>query len=127
MIIFRYHITDRFIGSAKDDKIFRIVITDDKKDNVTTWFRDKKYKHTLAPKDIKHIIKIIKAAPGLFDIPKELEPNESLGGSTISASLSATASARIVFMGKIFWITVAGHAKMPRSHYARRAKLKKKS
>ena len=83
MIIFRYHITDRFIGSAKDDKIFRIVITDDKKDNVTTWFRDKKYKHTLAPKDIKHIIKIIKAAPGLFDIPKELEPNESLGGSTI--------------------------------------------
>ena len=83
MLIFSYHITDRLIGPAKDDKIFRIVITDDKKDNTITWFRGKKYKRTLAPKDIKHIIKIIKAAPGLFDIPKELEPNESLGGGTI--------------------------------------------
>ena len=83
MLIFSYHITDRLIGPAKDDKIFRIVITDDEKDNVTTWFRGKKYKHTLAPKDIKHIIKIIKAAPGLFDIPEELEPNDSLGGDTI--------------------------------------------
>jgi hypothetical protein len=83
MLIFFYHITDRLIGPAKDDKIFRIVITDDEKDNVTTWFRGKKYKHTLAMKDIEHIIKIIKAAPGLFDIPKELEPNDSLGGGTI--------------------------------------------
>ena len=40
------------IGPAKDDKIFRIVITDDEKNNVTTWFRVKKYKHTLTPKDI---------------------------------------------------------------------------
>ena len=83
MLIFSYHITSLMIGPAKDDKIFRIVITDDEKDNVTTWFRGKKYKHTLATKDIKHIIKIIKAAPGLFDIPKELEPNDSLGGGTI--------------------------------------------
>jgi hypothetical protein len=83
MLIFFYHITDRLIGPAKDDKIFRIVITDDEKDNVTTWFRGKKYKHTLAMKDIEHIIKIIKAAPGLFDIPKELESNDSLGGGTI--------------------------------------------
>lgn len=83
MLIFSYHITDRLIGPAKYDKIFRIVITDSKKDNVTTWFRGKKYKHTLATKDIKHIIKIIKAAQGLFDIPKKLEPNESLGGGTI--------------------------------------------
>ncbi len=83
MPIFSYHITDRLIRPAKNDKIFRIVITDDEKDNVTTWFRGKKYKHTLATKDIKHIIKIIKVAPGLFDIPKELEPNESLGGGTI--------------------------------------------
>ena len=83
MLIFSYHITVLMIAPAGNDKIFRIVITDDEKDNVTTWFRDKKYKHTLAPKDIKHIIKIIKAAPGLFDIPEELEPNDSLGGSTI--------------------------------------------
>lgn len=83
MLIFSYHITDRLIGPAKDDKIFRIIITDDETDNVMTWFRGKKYKHTLAPKDIKHIIKIIKVAQGLFDIPKELEPNESLGGGTI--------------------------------------------
>lgn len=83
MLIFSYHITVLMIEPAGNDKIFRIVITDDEKDNVTTWFRGKKYKHTLAPKDIKHIIKIIKAAPGLFDIPKELEPNDSLGGGTI--------------------------------------------
>ena len=83
MHIFSYHITVLMIAPAGNDKIFRIVITDDEKDNVTTWFRGKKYKHTLAPKDIKHIIKIIKAAPGLFDIPEELELNESLGGGTI--------------------------------------------
>ena len=83
MLIFSYRIVVLMIAPAGNDKIFRIVITDDEKDNVTTWFRGKKYKHTLAPKDIKHIIKIIKAAPGLFDIPKELEPNDSLGGSTI--------------------------------------------
>ena len=83
MLIFSYHITDRLIGPAKDDMIFRIIITDDEIDNVTTWFRGKKYKHTLATKDIKHIIKIIKAAPGLFNIPEELEPNDSLGGGTI--------------------------------------------
>ena len=83
MLIFSYHITSLTIGPANHDKIFRIVITDDEKDNVTTWFRGKKYKHTLATKDIKHIIKIIKVAPGLFDIPKELEPNDSLGGGTI--------------------------------------------
>ena len=83
MLIFSYYIVILMIAPMGNDKIFRIVITDDEKDNVTTWFRDKKYKHTLAPKDIKHIIKIIKAAPGLFDIPKELEPNDSLGGGTI--------------------------------------------
>lgn len=83
MLIFSYSIVVLMIAPPGNDKIFRIVITDDEKDNVTTWFRGKKYKHTLAPKDIKHIIKIIKAAPGLFDIPKELEPNDSLGGGTI--------------------------------------------
>ena len=83
MLIFSYFIVVLMIAPAGNDKIFRIVITDDEKDNVTTWFRGKKYKHTLAKKDIKHIIKIIKAAPGLFDIPEELEPNDSLGGGTI--------------------------------------------
>ena len=83
MLIFSYHIAVLTIAPAGNDKIFRIVITDDEKDNVTTWFRGKKYKHTLAMKDIKHIIKIIKAAPGLFDIPKELESNDSLGSGTI--------------------------------------------
>ncbi len=83
MILFGFFITSLVFAPAGNDKIFRIVITDDEKDNVTTWFRGKKYKRTLATKDIKHIIKIIKAAPGLFDIPKELEPNESLGGGTI--------------------------------------------
>ena len=83
MLIFSYFIISRTIGPANDDKIFRIVITDDEKDNTITWFRGKKYKHTLATRDIKHTIKIIKAAPGLFDIPKELEPNDSFGGGTI--------------------------------------------
>ena len=70
------------IRPANHDKIFRIVITDDEKDNTITWFYDKKYKHTLEPKDIKRIIKIIKDAPELFDIPEELEPNESFDGGT---------------------------------------------
>ena len=83
MLIFSYHITDRLIEPAKDDRIFRIDITDDETDNVITWFRGKKYKHTLESKDIKRTIKIIKDAPGLFNIPKELEPNDSLGGGTI--------------------------------------------
>ena len=83
MLIFSYFIVVLMIAPAGNDKIFRIVITDDEKDNVTTWFRGKKYKHTLEPKDIKHIIKIIKASPGLYDIPEELERNESLGGGTI--------------------------------------------
>ena len=83
MLIFSYYITSLMIGPANDDGVFRIVITDDEKDNTATWFHGKKYKHTLEPKDVKRIIKIIKAAPGLFDISKELEPNESLGGDTI--------------------------------------------
>lgn len=83
MISFGFFITSLVFAPAGNDKIFCIVITDGKKDNATTWFRGKEYKHTLAPKDIKHIIKIIKATPGLFDIPEELEPNDSLGGGTI--------------------------------------------
>ena len=82
MLIFSYHITSLTIGPANHDKIFRIVITDDEKDNTITWFHGKKYKHTLEPKDIKHVIKIIKDAPELFDIPEELEPNESFDGGT---------------------------------------------
>ena len=81
MIIFSYHITARMIGPANDDKIFRIVITDDEKDNTITWFHGKKYKHTLEPNDIKRIIKIIKDAPELFDIPEELEPNKYCSGT----------------------------------------------
>ncbi|MBR0134359.1 hypothetical protein IJM16_03785 [Candidatus Saccharibacteria bacterium] len=75
MLIFSYRMISIDYLLA-NEKIFRIDITDDETDDVITWFRDKKYKHTLEPKDIKHIIKIIKDAPGLFDIPKELEPND---------------------------------------------------
>ena len=82
MLIFSYHITSLMIGPANHDRIFRIDITDDKKDNTITWFHGKKYKHTLEPKDIKRIIKIIKDTPELFDIPEELEPNESFDGGT---------------------------------------------
>ena len=83
MLIFSYHITSLMIGPKNNDKIFRIVITDDEKDNTTTWFHGKKYKHTLEPKDIKRIIKIIKDTPELFDIPEELEPNESFDGGIL--------------------------------------------
>ena len=75
MLIFSYRMVSIDYLLA-NEKIFRIDITDDETDNVITWFRGKKYKHTLEPKEIKHIIKIIKDAPGLFDIPKELEPND---------------------------------------------------
>jgi len=75
MLIFSYRMVSIDYLLA-NEKIFRIDITDDETDNVITWFRGKKYKHTLESKDIKHIIKIIKDAPGLFDIPKELEPND---------------------------------------------------
>ena len=75
MLIFSYRMIS-IDDMLANEKIFRIDITDDETDNVITWFRGKKYKHTLEPKEIKHIIKIIKDAPGLFDIPKELEPND---------------------------------------------------
>ena len=127
MLIFSYHITVLMIAPAGNDKIFRIVITDDEKDNVTTWFRGKKYKHTLAPKDIKHIIKIIKAAPGLFDIPKELEPNDSLGGGTIYGFTFCDGERTNSFYGKDILDYGRRPRKMPHLHYARRAKLKKKS
>ena len=100
MLIFSYYIISLMIAPAGNDKIFRIVITDDEKDNVTTWFRGKKYKHTLAPKDIKHIIKIIKAAPGLFDIINVLVPNASLGGRTIYGFTFCDFRRRNSFYGK---------------------------
>ena len=75
MLIFSYRMVSIDYLLA-NEKIFRIDITDDETDNVITWFRSKKYKHTLESKDIKRIIKIINDAPGLFDIPKELEPND---------------------------------------------------
>ena len=42
MLIFSYYIVALMIAPAGNDKIFSIVITDDEKDNVTTWFRGKK-------------------------------------------------------------------------------------
>ena len=75
MLIFSYRMVSIDYLLA-NEKIFRIDITDAEKDNTITWFRGKKYKHTLEPKEIKRIIKIIKGAPGLFDIKKKLEPND---------------------------------------------------
>ena len=112
MLIFSYFIVVLMIAPAGNDKIFRIVITDDEKDNVTTWFRGKKYKHTLAPKDIKHIIKIIKAAPGLFDIPEELELNESLGGGTIYGFTFSDSKRTNSFSGK----DILDYGRLPRKN-----------
>ena len=41
MLIFSYYNVVPIIAPTDNDKIFRIVITDDEKDNVTTWFRGK--------------------------------------------------------------------------------------
>ena len=112
MLIFSYCIISLTIGPANDDEIFRIVITDDEKDNMITWFHGKEYRHTLEPKDVKRVIKIIKDAPGLFNIPGELEPNESLGGGTIYGFTFCDGERTNSFYGK----DILDYGRLPRKN-----------
>ena len=112
MLIFSYHITVLMIAPAGNDRIFRIDITNDEKDNVITWFHGKEYRHTLEPKDIKHVIKIIKDAPGLFNIPGELEPNESFDGGTIYGFTFSDGKRTNSFSGK----NILDYGRLPRKN-----------
>lgn len=80
MTIFEYKAS----SPEAPDYIFCIRITDDAENNVTTWFRDKKYLHTIPASEVNKIKNIIKASPELFHIPEHLEPNAVLDGEKYS-------------------------------------------
>ncbi len=84
MIIFEYKVTSVWRSPDTSEYIFRIMITDDKKDNVITWFYDKKYLHTISISEINKIKNIIKQHPELFLVPEYLELNSVLDGDEYS-------------------------------------------
>ncbi len=84
MVIFEYKVSPAQLFPDALESIFRIVVTDGKEDNVTTWFRDKKYLHTIPTSEINKIKSIIKEHPELFHIPEYLEPNTVLDGEEYS-------------------------------------------
>ena len=88
MIIFEYRVSSTCEYIGKNNERFAIRITDDVKDNVVTSFYGKKYRHTISEKDLKRIIKIINDSPEIFDIPKDLEPNDVLDGDDYSFRFS---------------------------------------
>jgi hypothetical protein len=47
--------------------------------------------------NMKRVIKIIRDTPEMFDIPEELEPNESFDGDTFYGFTFVTVSARVPF------------------------------
>lgn len=87
MIIFRYEVGPAFHDFSCDDSIFRIEIMDDKKENVATWFRGKKYLHTLSETDLKQVTAVTEKWPELLEI-KELEPNDILDGDEYNFTFS---------------------------------------
>ncbi len=84
MVIFEYKISPAWLSPNTPKSIFRITITTDKENNVTTWFHNKKYLHTLPASEINKIKTIIKEHPELFHIPEHLEPNTILDGEEYS-------------------------------------------
>lgn len=84
MILFEYKVSPAWLSPSAPESIFRIIITDDNKDNVITWFHDKKYSHTIPTSEIDKIKDVIKNHPELFNIPKYLEPNTVLDGEEYS-------------------------------------------
>lgn len=80
MTIFEYKVS----SPEALEFIFCIRITDDAENNVTTWFRDEKYLHTIPSSEVNKIKNIIKASPELFNIPEHLEPNAILDGEKYS-------------------------------------------
>ena len=84
MTIFEYRISPAWLSPDAPESIFRITVTSDKENNVTTWFHDKKYSHTIPTSEIDKIKDIIKNNPELFNIPEYLEPNTVLDGKEYS-------------------------------------------
>lgn len=79
MIIFEYKVSPAWLAPDDDKRTSYIRVTDEQKDNVTTFFFGKIYHHTLPKEEIDKIIAIIDKYPGLFDI-EQLEPNDVLDG-----------------------------------------------
>ena len=88
MVIFEYKVSPTWGHIVNENEIFLVRITDDIKNNVVTSFYGKKYCHTISEKDLKRIIKIINDTPEIFDIPKDLEPNDVLDGDEYSFKFS---------------------------------------
>lgn len=84
MIIFEYKVSPTRLSPDGPEYIFRILATDNKEDNVITWFQDKKYLYTIPPSEIDKIKNIIREHPELFHIPEDLEPNTVLDGNEYS-------------------------------------------
>ena len=79
MIIFEYKVSPAWLAPDDDKRTSYIRVTDEQKDNVTTFFFGKTYHYTLPKEEIDKIIAIIDKYPGLFDI-EQLEPNDVLDG-----------------------------------------------
>ena len=79
MIIFQYNVSPAWLAPDDDKRTSWIRVTDEQKDNVTTYFFGKTYHHTLPKEEIDKIIAIINKYSGLFDI-RQLEPNDVLDG-----------------------------------------------
>lgn len=88
MIIFEYKVSPAWLSPTAPEYLFRITVTDGKKENATTWFNDKKYLHTIPIDEIEIIKNIIKSNPELFNIPEHLEPNGVLDGEEYSFTFS---------------------------------------
>lgn len=79
MIIFEYKVSPAWLTPDIDKETSYVRVTDDPKDNVTTFFFGKEYRHTIPEEDIEKIKDIINKYPELFNI-RELEPNSVLDG-----------------------------------------------
>ena len=84
MTIFEYKVSPAWLSPDAPESIFRITVTSDKENNVTTWFHDKKYLHTIPTSEINKIKSIIKEHSELFRIPGCLETNTVLDGEEYS-------------------------------------------
>lgn len=88
MVIFEYKVSPAWLSPEAPEYIFRITVTNDKEDNIITWFYDKKYLHTIPISEINKIKNIIKERPELLHIPEYLEPNTVLDGEEYSFTFS---------------------------------------
>ena len=79
MIIFEYKVSPAWLAPDIDKETSYVRVTDDPKDNVTTFFFGKEYRHTIPEEDIEKIKDIINEYPELLNI-RELEPNSVLDG-----------------------------------------------